>query len=85
MIRKNNGGLRVTRVPYKSGSGTNHLKLETDRQGKFYFVRGKLFQSVEDLVSFYQAVDVENKHRLGDPFLNETAQSMLSSYFIQYT
>lgn len=77
MIRKNNGGLRVTRKLFKNGKGAEHLKLETDRQGRFYFVRGKPFQSVEELVSHYQAVDVDNKHRLGDPLLNETAQSML--------
>ena len=80
MIRKHNGGLRVTRKLFKNGRGATHLKLETDRHDKFYFVRGKPFQSIEELVSHYQAVDVDNKHRLGDPLLNETAQSML--YFM---
>lgn len=71
----------MSRVPYKSGSGLSHLKLETDRQGKYYLVRGKLFQTIEDLVTYYQAVDVENKYRLGEPLLNETAKSILESHF----
>ena len=83
MIRRNKGGLRITRKLYKNGKGAEHVKLETNRQGKFYFVRGKPFQSVEELVSHYQAVDVANKHRLGDPLLNKTAQSM-PYFYIQY-
>ena len=83
MIRRNDGGLRVSRVPYKSGSGTVHIKLETDRHGKFFFVRGRFFYCIEDLVSYYQAVDVENKHRLGDPLLNETAQSKHTIYKVK--
>ena len=74
LIRANNGGYRFTRVPHKDGGKAGHILLNQDPDGKYYFVRSRVFQRIEDLVLYYQRVDTDHKYWLGEPLLHKEAQ-----------
>ena len=77
LLRANNGGYRFTRVPHKDGGKAGHILLNQDPEGEYYFVRGRVFPRIEDLVLHYQRVDTDHKYWLGEPLLNKEAQGKL--------
>ena len=54
VLRENNGGLRFTRVPHRDGGKREHILLNQDQEDNYYFVRGRIFPRIEDLVNHYQ-------------------------------
>jgi hypothetical protein len=76
-IIRNNGGYRISRVPFGNGSRIWHFILHTDEVGQFSISKQKKFVTIEDLIENYQHVDKTNKYWLGEPFLNKVARDRL--------
>ena len=77
IIRRNDGGYRISRVPSSNGSRLRHFVIHTNRDGQYSLSKKKYFNTIEDMVENYQHVDKSNQYWLGEPKLNKTAQDRL--------
>ena len=67
------GGLRLSRVPHRSGNLSKHFIVHRDRHNHFYLTSNEKFSTVEELIRFYQNVDNGDKYWLGGPLYTQQA------------